>query len=130
MKFITALTLTSLFLFPLALAQSDSTSSKVNTGFMIVETKPKLKGGYKSLYRKVKYPEECRRKRIQGKVIVGFIVDIKGKVKDPYIIEGIGGGCDEAAIRAIKRSKFEPGMRNGEVVAVQYQLPIVFRLQN
>ncbi len=98
--------------------------------FVVVETMPQLDGGLGDLQRKVKYPEMARRAGIEGRVTVQFIVNEQGRVENPRVIRGIGGGCDEAALEAVKQAKFSPGMQRGRPVRVQYSLPIVFRLQN
>ncbi len=98
--------------------------------FVVVENMPQLNGGLAELQRKVKYPEMARRAGIEGRVTVQFIVNEDGKVENPRVIRGIGGGCDEAALAAVKQAEFTPGMQRGRPVRVQYSLPIVFRLQN
>jgi protein TonB len=98
--------------------------------FVVVENMPELQGGLGELQRKVKYPEMARRAGIEGRVTVQFIVNERGEVENPRVIRGIGGGCDEAALEAVKQAKFTPGMQRGRPVRVQYSLPIVFRLQN
>jgi len=98
--------------------------------FVVVETMPQLQGGLADLQRKVRYPEMARRAGIEGRVTVQFIVNEQGLVENPRVIRGIGGGCDEAALAAVKQAKFSPGMQRGRPVRVQYSLPIVFRLQN
>lgn len=98
--------------------------------FVVVENMPQLKGGLAELQRKVKYPEMARRAGIEGRVTVQFIVNEQGRVENPRVIRGIGGGCDEAALAAVKNAEFTPGMQRGRPVRVQYSLPIVFRLQN
>ncbi|MEQ9307842.1 MAG: energy transducer TonB [Balneolaceae bacterium] len=98
--------------------------------FVVVETMPQLQGGLADLQRKVRYPEMARRAGIEGRVTVQFIVNEQGRVENPRVIRGIGGGCDEAALEAVKQAKFSPGMQRGRPVRVQYSLPIVFRLQN
>ncbi|GAB5410812.1 MAG: energy transducer TonB [Balneolaceae bacterium] len=98
--------------------------------FVVVETMPQLQGGLADLQRKVKYPEMARRAGIEGRVTIQFIVNEQGRVENPRVIRGIGGGCDEAALEAVKQAKFSPGMQRGRAVRVQYSLPIVFKLQN
>ncbi|MCG8372454.1 MAG: energy transducer TonB [Balneolales bacterium] len=98
--------------------------------FVVVENMPELQGGLAELQKKVKYPEMARRAGIEGRVTVQFIVNEQGRVENPRVIRGIGGGCDEAALEAVKQAKFTPGMQRGRPVRVQYSLPIVFRLQN
>lgn len=98
--------------------------------FVVVENMPELKGGLAGLQRKVKYPEMATRAGIEGRVTIQFIVNEKGDVENPRVIRGIGGGCDEEALKAVSQAKFKPGMQRGRPVRVQYSLPIVFKLQN
>ena len=95
--------------------------------FVVVEQMPQLIGGLASLQKKVKYPEMARRAAIEGRVTIQFIVNEKGRVENPRVIRGIGGGCDEEALKAVMTARFKPGMQRGRPVRVQYSLPIVFR---
>ena len=95
--------------------------------FVVVEQMPQLIGGLASLQKKVKYPEMARRAAIEGRVTIQFIVNEKGRVENPKVIRGIGGGCDEEALKAVMTARFKPGMQRGRPVRVQYSLPIVFR---
>ena len=98
--------------------------------FVAVEQMPELIGGLSRLQSNIRYPELARKAGIEGRVIVQFIVTENGTVEEPRVIRGIGGGCDEEALRAVKEAKFEPGRQRGKPVRVQYSLPVVFRLQN
>lgn len=98
--------------------------------FVAVEQMPELIGGLAELQKSIKYPEMARKAGIEGRVIVQFIVSENGKVENPRVIRGIGGGCDEEALRAVSAAKFNPGKQRGKPVRVQYSLPVVFRLQN
>lgn len=98
--------------------------------FVAVEQMPELIGGLAELQGKIRYPDRARKAGIEGRVIVQFIVTENGTVEEPRVIRGIGGGCDEEAVRAVKQAQFEPGRQRGQAVRVQYSLPIVFRLQN
>lgn len=98
--------------------------------FVVVEQMPELKGGLAGLQKKVRYPEMATRAGIEGRVTIQFIVNERGEVENPRVIRGIGGGCDEEALRAVKSAKFTPGMQRGRPVRVQYSLPIVFKLNN
>lgn len=95
--------------------------------FVVVEQMPQLIGGLASLQKKVRYPEMARRAAIEGRVTIQFIVNEQGKVENPRVIRGIGGGCDEEALKAVMTARFKPGMQRGRSVRVQYSLPIVFR---
>jgi len=98
--------------------------------FQVVEDMPEPSGGMAAIYNAIQYPDAARRAGIEGRVIIQFIVDENGQVRDPVVVRGIGGGCDEAAIAAIQSVEWSPGRQRGRPVRVQFQLPIMFRLQN
>lgn len=98
--------------------------------FVVVEEMPKLIGGLASIQSKIKYPEAALKNNIEGRVTIQFIVDENGDVVNPRIIRGIGGGCDEEALRVVSQAKFTPGVQRGRNVRVQYSLPIVFKLND
>jgi len=84
----------------------------------------------KYLSENMHYPEKARRKNIEGNVIVEFTVAEDGSVSDPKIVKGIGGGCNEEAIRIIENMPhWEPGLKNGKPIQVRYKQPIQFKLQ-
>ncbi len=97
--------------------------------FVVVENMPELIGGLASLQEKVRYPELAVRANIEGRVVVQFIINERGEVENPQVIRGIGGGCDEEAIRVVKQAKFTPGMQRGRPVRVQYSVPVTFVLR-
>ncbi|WP_445666211.1 energy transducer TonB [Fodinibius sp. AD559] len=97
--------------------------------FVSVEKMPEMKTSLAELQKKIVYPDRAQKAGIEGRVIVQFIVNEKGEVEDPRIIRGIGGGCDEEALRVVKLAKFEPGEQRGVPVRVQYTLPIMFMLR-
>lgn len=98
--------------------------------FQVVEDMPAPVGGMQAIYQNIRYPDAARRAGIEGRVIIQFIVDENGNVTDPVVVRGIGGGCDEAAIEAIRSVEWTPGRQRGRAVRVQFQLPVMFRLQN
>lgn len=102
--------------------------------FTIVEEMPSFPGGeaelFKYLGKTVKYPPMAQDAGITGVVYMTFVVDEQGKVRDPKVLRGIGGGCDEEAIRVVKAMPaWEPGKQRGKPVRVQYNLPIRFTLK-
>ena len=102
--------------------------------YMIVEQMPEFPGGDKSLFQFIadntKYPADAKEKGIKGRVFVNFIVEPDGSVSDIRVLRGIGGGCDEEAVRIVESMpKFKPGMQNGEAVRVSYTVPVNFKLQ-
>ncbi len=98
--------------------------------FVVVEQMPELIGGLAELQRGIRYPDMARKAGIEGRVIVQFIVNENGEVENPRVIRGIGGGCDEEALRAVRAAKFKAGRQRGKPVRVQYSLPVIFKLQN
>ena len=95
--------------------------------YVAVEKQPEIIGGIKAFQENVTYPKECKDAKIEGRVVVQFIVNKQGDVEDPNIIRGIGGGCDEAALQAVKQTKFKPGQQRGKPVRVQMSLPVRFK---
>lgn len=96
--------------------------------FIVVERMPELIGGLEGLQRSIVYPEIARLAGIEGRVTVQFVIDERGNVINPVVVRGIGAGCDEAAIEAVRKAKFSPGMQRGRPVKVSYTLPVTFRL--
>jgi protein TonB len=102
--------------------------------FMVVESMPEYPGGeaalYKYLAENIKYPQMAKESGIQGRVFVTFVVERNGKVTDVRVLRGIGGGCDEEAIRVVgDMPSWTPGKQRGKSVRVQYNLPVKFTLQ-
>jgi TonB family protein len=75
------------------------------------------------------YPEEARRERVSGMVILETIIDHNGVVKDITVRKGLPHGLSEAAVDAVKQWVFKPGTINGEAVDVIFNLTINFRLE-
>ena len=101
--------------------------------YLQVEVMPTFPGGEQELLKylaeNVKYPRLAREAKIQGLVIVRFVVDADGFVGNIEILRGIGAGCDEEALRVVKAMpKWEPGYQNNRAVPVIYNMPIRFAL--
>lgn len=94
---------------------------------------PEYPGGREAMAKflgdNIVYPKKAKEENIEGKVMISFVVDESGNVKDPKIIKSFGYGSDEEALRVIKLlNGWKPAMKNGKPVAVQLSLPIVFRI--
>lgn len=109
--------------------QAEEKQEEEEDFFVLVEQMPELIGGLGSLQQEIEYPERAIRANIEGRVYVRFIVNEKGEVENPEVIRGIGGGCDEEALRVVKMAKFKPGLQRGIPVRVQYNLPVIFRIK-
>lgn len=97
--------------------------------FVAVEQQPEPIGGLEGIQKRIVYPEIAKRAGVQGRVFVKAFVDENGNVVKVELLKGIGAGCDEAAMEAVKNTKFTPGRQRGKSVKVQVSIPIVFRLQ-
>ncbi len=97
--------------------------------FVVVEQMPELIGGLGDLQKKIKYPEIAKKAGVEGTVFVQFVVDENGNVTNAAVAKGIGAGCDEEALKAVRKAKFKPGKQRGKAVKVKFSLPIRFRLK-
>lgn len=106
---------------------------KAEEVFLWVEEQASFPGGPnawgKFLNKNFKYPRKAARMGIEGKVNLSFIVDKNGVISDIQVIRGIGGGCDEEAIRVLSQSpKWSPGRQRGNAVKSRMAIQIQFKL--
>lgn len=102
--------------------------------YNIVEVDPEFPGGIEALYKylaeNITYPQQAKDSGIQGRVYVTFVVEKDGSITGAKVLRGIGGGCDEEALRVVNAMpKWTPGKQLGEPVRVQFNLPVVFKLK-
>jgi TonB family protein len=101
--------------------------------FDVVEVPPNPPGGMegwsKYLGENLKYPTEARNMGIEVTVYVVFVINSDGSITNPEILRGIGGGCDEEALRVVKNSpNWDAGTQRARKVNVRMRLPIRFKL--
>jgi protein TonB len=85
---------------------------------------------YAFLNKTLKYPRQAVLSGVEGRVVIQFVVNEDGRISQAKVVRGIGGGCDEEALRVVKAMPaWKPGMQNGTAVKVNYKLPISFKLQ-
>lgn len=72
------------------------------------------------------YPPELRKKRVEGTVYVVFVVDKNGRVTNPVVQSSTTPALEGAALQAVKRWRFEPGRRRGQMVQFKMRVPISF----
>jgi periplasmic protein TonB len=99
-----------------------------------LEVMPEFPGGDKELINffanTLSYPEIAKRAGVEGKVVLSFIVDKSGKIKDVEVLKGIGAGCDEEAMRVINSMpNWNPGKQNGKPVLTKIKIPVWFKLR-
>jgi TonB family protein len=148
LKYLFALPLFALMLTLSSATVSNTASDKINhlpeavmlpqqkdtRIFTEVEQAPSFPGGidkfYKFIGQNIKYPVVAREKKVEGKVLVTFIVEKDGSLSNVKILKEPGAGCGNEALRVIKLSpKWVAGVQNGHKVRVQYTLPINFTLK-
>jgi len=102
--------------------------------YNVVEQMPEYPGGIDALMKylgsNIKYPEQAKKDAIQGRVFVSFVVEKSGDVSNVELLRGIGGGCDEEAMRVVSdMPSWKAGKdESGKTVRVKYNLPIKFAL--
>lgn len=118
------------------IAIKDTTKSNAKEkiyDFSSIEKLPEFVGGMRGwaefIQANLRYPEYARRNNISGRVIVSFVVSQIGEISDIVVLRGIGGGCDEEAVRVLRQSpRWNPGYQYGKPVKVAYTMPIFFQL--
>ncbi len=96
--------------------------------------KPQFKGGmdkfYRFLSKTIRYPAECQRMRIQGKVMLRFTVMKDGSLTDVKVTNSPHPLLAAEAIRVVNTSPpWEPGVQRGKIVKVAYNIPVSFSLR-
>ena len=148
--FLLMLTVLFAFLSPSVSSQQISPSEKPAPEIQVSETQyyvyedgefretklskvPEMVGGKDLMETLIKlnmrYPDKAKAMRLGGTVIVSVVIDETGKMDDVFIREGIGGGCNDEALRAVKlmdKVGFEPGELDGRPVTVKFDIPITF----
>ena len=102
--------------------------------FKVVEEMPEFPGGaakmMEYIQKNMKYPLMARESDIQGRVFVNFVVEPDGSISNVTVMRGIGGGCDEEALRVVNSMpKWKPGKQRGSAVRCSFTVPIIFKLQ-
>ena len=103
--------------------------------FIIVEQKPKFKGGDANEFSKwvnsrLVYPEIAKENGLQGRVTLSFTIKADGTLSDVKVLRGVDPSLDQEAVRVVKSSpKWTPGKQRDRAVAVSYTFPVIFQLR-
>lgn len=93
---------------------------------------PEFPGGPKELtkfiYANLRYPEAALEAKIEGTVIVEYDIDYRGNVVETRLLQGLGFGCDEEAIRIVRLLKFIVGRNRGVKVVFHQKARIRFKM--
>lgn len=101
--------------------------------YLVAEQMPEFPGGMDALMKylgsNIKYPKSAQEKAISGRVIVSFVVDVDGSLKNMKVVRGVDPALDEEAVRVISTMPlWNPGKDKGKEVPVKYTIPISFSL--
>ena len=101
-----------------------------NKVYDVVEQQPTFNGNINSwLASNLKYPEVAVKKRIEGRVIVQFVVGKDGYIHSAQVVRGVDSSLDEEALRVVNSMpKWVPGKQGGQSINCKFTLPIVFKL--
>ena len=91
-------------------------------------------GGFEAMAayiaKSVVYPEKAKAKGVEGKVFVQFVVDTDGSIADATVLRGVGGECDDEALRVVKSMpKWQPATFKGKPVRSKFVMPIYYTLK-
>lgn len=99
--------------------------------FIPYDEAPEPIGGFAAIQRNVVYPEIAQEAGIEGTVVIQAFVDEFGKVTDCVVLKGVPNtGLDEAAVDAIKMTRFKPAKQRDRNVGVYISIPVIFKLQS
>lgn len=111
----------------------DVKKDKERVVYAVAEVMPEFPGGMAAMMKflgdSINYPIEAKEKKIQGRVVITFVVREDGVVVDPEIVRGVEDSLDKEALRVVSAMpKWVPGKQDGKAVNVKYALPITFRI--
>ncbi len=109
----------------------DNASGGSRVKFIPYDEAPTPLGGASAILRNVVYPEIAREAQIEGKVVIQAFVNEKGIVTDCVVFQGIPNtGLNEAAMEAIRKTKFNPAKQRDRNVGVWIAIPVNFKLKS
>ncbi|MDX1701943.1 MAG: energy transducer TonB [Melioribacteraceae bacterium] len=91
---------------------------------------PQIKGGIMELAKNIKYPKASKKEGIEGTVFVNAVIDAEGNVSSAKVEKGVDENLDAAAVKAVKMTKFIPGVKDGKKVKAEVTIPIKFKLDD
>ena len=115
-------------------AQTHKDTTADDKVYKVCEQMPTYEGGDAALMKYIgenlKYPEEAKERGLQGRVVVGFIIEKDGSLTNFKVLRAVDRALDAEALRVVKgMPKWIPGRQNGQCVRVRYLLPIYICLQ-
>ena len=134
MKKLVLLSMMAVFCFTTASAQKTVVSEKDQKVYDVVEELPEFPGGMSAmidfLQTNISYPKDAEKQKVEGRVMVMFVVETDGSISDVEVARNVFPSLDEEAVRMVKAMpKWKPGKEKGKAVRVKFTLPVVFRLK-
>ena len=113
--------------------EEKTAATAANEVYTTVEKKPQFPGGEAAMMKyvgeNIRYPENAFKNKVQGRVIVQFVVQKDGKVGEVKILRGTDEELNNEAVRVIKSlPAFTPGEMDGKPVSVWYTFPVMFKI--
>lgn len=134
MKKFIIMSLMALFGLTTVSAQKTVVAKKNQQVFDVVEKMPEYPGGQAALFeylqKNVKYPADAEKKKVEGRVLVTFVVNTDGSITDIEVVRKAFPSLDAEAVRVISgMPRWKPGEQKGQKVRVKYTVPLTFRLK-
>ena len=134
MKKFIIMSLMALFGLTTVSAQKTVVAKKNQQVFDVVEKMPEYPGGQAALFeylqKNVKYPADAEKKKVEGRVLVTFVVNTDGSITDIEVVRKTFPSLDAEAVRVISgMPRWKPGEQKGKKVRVKYTVPLTFRLK-
>ena len=118
----------------MAMMMAIHSEAQTNKVYDKVEVMPEYTGGMEALLEymqnNVKYPEKAKQQKIEGRVIVSFIVEKDGSISEVHSLKAVHPLLEQEAIRVVNNMpKWIPGKVKGKPVRVSFALPVIFKLK-
>jgi protein TonB len=119
------------YIAPLSAYKEGKNHRKSETDDFICELEicPEPVGGIEEIESNIIYPLLARQYRLEGSVLITAKINAKGVAENIRVIKGLGLGCSEAAIEAVKSTKFVPGKNNGDIVETDVTFKLNFKIR-
>lgn len=134
MKKLILMSMMAVCCFMTASAQKTVISQNDQKVYDVVEQLPEYPGGMMAmmeyLQTNMTYPKDAEKQKVEGRVLVVFIVETDGSVSNVKVAKNVFPSLDEEAVRVVESMpKWTPGKEKGKAVRTKFTLPIMFRLK-
>ena len=114
-------------------SEADNSTTEAKEVYTVVEELPQAKGGMDSLYsyisKTITYPLSARVNGIEGRVVVGFVIERDGSLSNIEVVESLSEEIDNEALSVFNTVEpFTPGKQRGRTVRVRMNIPLSFKL--